>query len=113
MARKKSAVPVAAAKREPLVVRKGGVVSVREGFSEPHGIWMADRPTCVNGLDLRRHRVTVELVDEPHEVIVDRLRKLWEETQVNYHYTRMMREAAAALGVELLDEDRAKLAPKR
>jgi hypothetical protein len=42
---------------------------------------------------IRRYRITVELIDEPHEVLVERLRGLWRKTD-NYHdYDKLCREA--------------------
>lgn len=47
-----------------------------------------------------RHRVIVERIDEPADVIADRLRDMWE-TEGNHHNWDPIRQAAAQVGVEL------------
>jgi hypothetical protein len=42
-------------------------------------------PTCFNGkVRVRKTRITVELIDEPIEVIQERIQKLWDENK-NHH----------------------------
>jgi hypothetical protein len=58
-------------------------------------------PDCFNGIvRIRQYRVTVELIDEPKEVLADRLRKLWRQSD-NYHHRDPLRRAASELGIEL------------
>lgn len=49
---------------------------------------------------IRRYRVTVELVDEPIEVLRDRLRRLWREDEPNHHHWGPMRKMAEQLGMD-------------
>lgn len=61
----------------------------------------AARPSCWNReVNIRRYRITVELVDEPKEVLVERLRKIWRSTD-NHHHRDPLRTEAKRLGVEL------------
>ncbi len=61
-------------------------------------------PSCGNGdVSIRRFRITVELIDEPKEVLADRLRMLWRRTR-NHHDSDTLRSAAARLGI-VLDRD--------
>lgn len=70
-----------------------------ETFREP-GRFVAEHlkqesPSCFNGtVAVRRWRVTIELVDEPSEVIVERIRKLRSETKNIHHFTPLRNEAA-------------------
>jgi hypothetical protein len=60
-----------------------------------------DRPSCFNGIvRVHRYRVTVERIEEPVEVIRDRLLKLWRESD-NHHYYSPLQGVAERLGVEL------------
>lgn len=49
---------------------------------------------------VRRFRTTVELVEEPREVIAERIRKLWRENS-NHHDREALMAAAAEYGVKL------------
>lgn len=61
-----------------------------------------DHPRVFNGqLSLRRFRITVEVINEPIDVLRDRLRKLWRESEPNIHARSIMHEAARELGIEL------------
>jgi hypothetical protein len=77
---------------------------VIETYQEPR--WELDRlamrgPSAFNGgVQIRRYRVTVELIDEPIEVLRERLRKLWRESENNTHHRHPMREVAKQLGME-------------
>jgi hypothetical protein len=62
-------------------------------------VWNA--PYCINGtVSLRRYRITAVEIDEPIEVLRDRLAKLWRESD-NYHHRQPLRAVAAELGMEL------------
>ena len=90
-----------------------GYPKVAETYNPPWDLGANhDQPTCINSLKIRRYRVTVELIDEPIEVLRDRVRKMWRETR-NYHYTGAIREAAFALGIELDQAERGVDAPER
>lgn len=78
---------------------------VYEGFRDPS--WELKRwsenvaPRCWNGdVSVRRYRVTAEIIDEPIEVIHERLRKLWAESD-NHHHFGPIKSAAAKVGLEL------------
>lgn len=56
---------------------------------------------CFNGIvAVRKYRVTIEEVEEPVEVVAERLRKLWRESD-NHHHTHPLLSAAKKIGVEL------------
>jgi len=61
-------------------------------------------PSCFNGeVRVNKFRVTVEVVDEPKEVVAARIQKLWDECD-NYHHWIPLRNAAAHIGYELHGE---------
>jgi hypothetical protein len=75
---------------------------VIETYREP---WLRDvaqtEPSAYNGMvRIRRYRVTVELIEEPVEVLRDRLRKLWREDEKNHHHWAPMRTVAKELGMD-------------
>lgn len=58
-------------------------------------------PSCFNGIiRVRKYRVTVELVDEPAEVIAERIRALWRASD-NHHHRAPLRAVGEQYGVEL------------
>ena len=58
-------------------------------------------PSCFNGIvSVRKYRVTIELIDEPMNVIHARLQKMWDECD-NSHHWGPLREAAKEYGLEL------------
>lgn len=58
-------------------------------------------PSAWNGdIRIRRYRITVELIDEPVEVLRDRLRALWRQTEPNHHRWGPMRAEAKRLGMD-------------
>lgn len=64
----------------------GGIGYIREVFrapSLPHN----DRPTLDS---IRKLRVTVEVIDEPHEVLRERVREVLSAEAWNHHRTRHM-----------------------
>lgn len=66
---------------------------------------VGDGPYCINGeVSLRRYRVTAELIEEPREVLIERLQKLWRECD-NHHHWGPLKNAAGKLGITLsMDE---------
>lgn len=66
-------------------------------------------PAVFNGVvAIRRYRVTAELIDEPIEVLRERLMKLWRQSERNHHSRGPMRAVAEQLGMdpdELLTDD--------
>lgn len=62
-------------------------------------------PSCFNGrVRVQRYRITVELIDEPAEIIGARIRKLWEECDNHHHHAPLM-SAAKRHGVTLDGKD--------
>ena len=62
-------------------------------------------PSCFNGqVSVRRYRVTFEEVEEPGEVLIERVRKLWRETD-NFHHWEPLQATARELGIELLHDE--------
>lgn len=60
-----------------------------------------NEPSCFNGcVSVRRYRISCELIEEPSEVLEERLRKLWR-TSDNFHHREPLREAAERVGVVL------------
>ena len=58
-----------------------------------------EKPYCWNGVaSIRKYRVTVELVDEPVEVLRERVQKLWDECD-NYHNWDAIQKHANELGM--------------
>ena len=61
-------------------------------------------PSCFNGVvSVKRYRITVEEIDEPQEVIAERLQKLWDESDNHHHYGPLKIYAQAA-GIELIGD---------
>lgn len=59
-------------------------------------------PTCFNGMvRVRKYRVTVELIDEPIEVIQKRIKKMWDECETHHHWDPL-KAVAAEYGLELV-----------
>lgn len=69
-------------------------------------------PSCFNGIvAIRSYVVTVNLVEEPVEVLQERLLKLWRECDNMHHYGPLQAAAAKlnyVLPTELLGVDRKK-----
>lgn len=58
-------------------------------------------PSCFNGeVCVVKYRVTIEVVEEPVEVLQKRVRKLWRECDNWHHWTPLQNEAKK-LGFEL------------
>lgn len=58
-----------------------------------------DEPSCNNGcLRIRKYQITVELVEEPIEVIQARIRTLWAEK--SHHHTPLLLAAAREYGID-------------
>lgn len=65
-------------------------------------------PSCFNGIvSVRKFRITIEVVDEPVEVIQERIRKLKRES-TNYHEWGPLRAAGKKYGIDLDEERRPK-----
>jgi len=62
------------------------------------------KPSCFNGVVcVRKYRVTVELVDEPVEVLRERVQALWDSCN-NHHHWEPLQWIANTLGMERLEK---------
>jgi len=60
-----------------------------------------DEPSSFNGnIEFRKYKVTIELIDEPLEVLEERLQTMWDHCGI-YHHWKPLREAAKSIGYEL------------
>lgn len=92
---------VAAAQPDPypLVIE---TYSVPWDLKRGHSI---NHPSCFNGdVSITRYRITVERIDDPPEVLHERLRGLWRHTD-NWHHRDPLRQAALRHGLELDSDD--------
>ncbi len=61
----------------------------------------SEHPTCFNGnVNFRKYKVTIEPIEEPNEVLAERIQKMWDECN-NHHHVEPLRKAAASIGYEL------------
>ena len=80
---------------------------VIETFGNP--MWAMTRvggsePSCWNGdVSVLKYRITVELIEEPVEVIRARLQDLWDRCD-NHHHAAPLQSAANRYGVELVGQ---------
>ena len=58
-------------------------------------------PSCINSLRVKKYRVTIEEIDEPDEVICQRLQYLWDNT-TNHHHADRLISAAQKYGYKLV-----------
>jgi len=55
-------------------------------------------PSCFNSMvRIKKYRVTIEEVEEPKEVLCERLEKLWREAD-NWHNRKSLEDVAESLG---------------
>lgn len=67
----------------------------KETFQKPD-FWRRDvgEPNCFNGfVSVIKYRITYEVIEEPVEVIHERLEKLWSESDNHHHYTPLQNAA--------------------
>ena len=58
-------------------------------------------PSCFNGLvNIRKYKVTIELIEESNDILAERLQKLWDECD-NFHHWTPLKNAAKQIGYEL------------
>jgi hypothetical protein len=81
------------------------------GFYEVNDLtW--EEPSCFNQtVRVHKYRVKVELVEEPVEVLHERLQRLWDHSD-NFHDSDPLRAVAEELGYEL-QGSRGSKCPKR
>lgn len=75
---------------------------VVECYGDP--TWMIpihthQKPSSVNSLVVDRFRITIERVDEPPEVILERMRVLWRTSERNIHRRDAFYTRARELGL--------------
>ena len=59
-------------------------------------------PSCFNGdVRIRKTRVVFEEVEEPNEVLCERLQKLWDYSD-NFHHNSVLQNEAKLLNYELV-----------
>ena len=77
---------------------------VFETYRPPGSMAIADmqdtRPSVVNSISIRRYEVTIRRIEEPVEVLRERLLRLWRESERNMHTWDPMHNAARDLGIE-------------
>lgn len=60
-----------------------------------------DKPSCFNGIvNIHRYKITVELIEEPQEVLENRLQELWDNSK-NYHDYEPLQAMAKKIKYEL------------
>ncbi len=79
---------------------------VLEGYADSveavlRNLYLREAPSQFNCLTVTRVRVTVELIEEPPEVLGQRLIELLETSEPNYHFFDAYRDLATKYGVTL------------
>ncbi len=70
------------------------------GLFEQHNLQIKE-PSCFNGnVNIRKYKITIEPIEEPNEVLAERLQKLWGECD-NHHHWAPLKSAALQIGYEL------------
>jgi hypothetical protein len=60
-----------------------------------------DEPSCFNSVvNVRRYRITIERIEEPDEIIRERVQKLWDHGD-NHHHWNALRAAGKHVGLDL------------
>lgn len=79
-------------------------VEVVETFNDYVTVYRQHQPSCVNGVDVERFRITIttDRIEEP-EAWRERLQAMWEQGE-NHHYREPIMRTAARLGVTLTGE---------
>ena len=61
----------------------------------------SEEPSCFNGnVNIHKYKVIIEPIDEPNEVLSERLQKLWDECD-NHHNWEPLKNMALKIGYEL------------
>lgn len=75
---------------------------VAETFNRYITIYQQHEPSCFNQIvEVRKYRATIELVDEPIEVIQKRIQDLWDNSK-NYHDYQPLKTEANKYNYELI-----------
>lgn len=75
--------------------------------------YLCQVPGYVNSISLHRIRITVEVLEEPTEVLAERLQELWETLPYNVHHSDTFKRHASEYGIELPYETRGIRAPSK
>lgn len=83
---------------------------VIETYGEPASYTIdrmtSSEPWAGNGyVQIERYRITVERIEEPREVLIERLRMLWRTSEPNHHSWDPMRAKARELGLSRAEID--------
>lgn len=77
---------------------------VIETFNKPWRIDVQKDPSSFNGdVRFRKYRITIEVLEEPQEVLEQRLQKLWDECDNRHHWTPI-KKAAESIGYTLVGQ---------
>jgi hypothetical protein len=72
---------------------------ISDGYAKRNLI--SGEPSCFNGrVNVRKYKVTVEIVDEPIEAIQARIQKMWDECD-NHHNWGPLKSEAEKYGLTL------------
>lgn len=69
-----------------------------ETFREPNSFTLhsleQDKPSAFNGhVEIYKYKVTIERVEEPKEVLCERLQDLWDKCDNHHHWTPLENKA--------------------
>lgn len=76
--------------------KKKESAEIIETFNPPSTtfLYIQKEPSAFNGyVRVRKYRITIEMVDEPIEVIQQRLQELWDKCDNMHHYDPLKNEA--------------------
>lgn len=85
---------------------------VIETFVDPGCSFGITEPSSTNFIAIRKYRITIEKIEEPVEVLHERLLHLWRKTN-NHHERQYIFMEAQRLGCKLPPEEAGVNAPKR
>lgn len=108
--RKVASTPAPKPEETRIVLEGYGTVS---STAQDAGRYLGDAPSIMNNfIRIKRVRVTVEVIEEPDEVIAARVLELWETMSYNHHYSDTFSRLARRYGLTLNHETRGIKAPK-
>lgn len=68
-----------------------------------------EKADCFNGLvSIKKYKVTIELIEEPKDVLSERLQELWDLCN-NIHHWNTLKQSAKEIGYELIGKPGNKL----
>jgi hypothetical protein len=61
-----------------------------------------DEPSCFNSIiSIKKYKITIEEVEEPKEILAERIQKLWDICD-NYHHWTAIENAAKSIEYKLI-----------